>query len=102
MITFLISEVAFFTTLILAYVVFIGADDPSGPTPAKVLSLGLVLVTTVCLLSSSVTVHMADRSLRHGDGRAFPLWWAATIVLGVLFLAGTGYEWYGLIYNPDV
>src|SRR5205807_821749 len=53
MISFLVSEVAFFSTLIVAYVTFMG-KDVTPPTPA-VLSLPLAIVTTICLLSSSGT-----------------------------------------------
>ena len=95
MIAFLLSEVAFFGTLVVTYVIFLGKDS-SGPTPA-VLSLPLVICTTICLLSSSGTIHMAERSLHAGSSRGFFLWWAVTIALGVLFLLGTAYEWYGLI-----
>jgi cytochrome c oxidase subunit 3/cytochrome o ubiquinol oxidase subunit 3 len=95
MIAFLVSEAAFFSTLIAVYLCFLGADQ-FGPTP-EVLSLGLVIVTTICLLSSSVTVHLADRSMRSGSGPAFVRWWSATIVLGIIFLAGTAYEWNTLI-----
>jgi cytochrome c oxidase subunit 3 len=95
MIAFLLSEVAFFSTLVVTYLNFLGKDQ-SGPTPA-VLSLPLVLGMTACLLSSSVTVHLADRRLHGGAISAFVAWWLATIVLGVAFLAGTAYEWHGLI-----
>jgi cytochrome c oxidase subunit 3/cytochrome o ubiquinol oxidase subunit 3 len=96
MLSFLLSEVAFFTTLVMTYVWFLGKDIV-GPTPAQALKLGLVIVTTACLLSSSLTVHFAERSLRHGNDRAFRLLWLSTILLGVAFLLGTAYEWYGLI-----
>ena len=95
MIAFLVSEVAFFSTLIVTYVIYLGKDT-SGPTPA-ILSLRLVLCTTVCLLASSGTIHMAERSLEPGSRSGFFLWWSATIALGVLFLLGTAYEWYNLI-----
>ncbi len=95
MVTFLVSEVAFFSTLIATYVSFLGRER-SGPTPA-VLALPLVIGTTLCLLSSSVTVHLAERALRRAERPGFLLWWSATIVLGVVFLAGTAYEWHGLI-----
>jgi cytochrome c oxidase subunit III len=95
MLSFLLSEVAFFGTLIAAYVTFLGQDQ-SGPTPA-VLSLPLVIGTTICLLSSSGTIHVAENRLRAGDRGQFLLWWTATIVLGVTFLAGTAYEWHELI-----
>ncbi len=95
MISFLFSEVAFFGTLITAYIAFMGQDQ-SGPTPA-VLSLPLVIVTTICLLSSSGTIMVAEKSLHAGSVGRFMLWWAATIALGLIFLAGTAYEWHGLI-----
>ena len=61
------------------------------------LSLPLVICTTICLLSSSGTIHLAEKHLRSGAQRAFVLWWTATIVLGVMFLLGTAYEWHDLI-----
>ncbi|HEV2971925.1 MAG TPA: heme-copper oxidase subunit III [Pirellulales bacterium] len=95
MLSFLFSEVAFFSTLIVAYVAFMGTDQ-SGPTPA-VLSLPLVICTTICLLSSSGTVHLAEKRLRAGARGAFIVWWFVTIVLGALFLLGTALEWRELI-----
>jgi cytochrome c oxidase subunit 3/cytochrome o ubiquinol oxidase subunit 3 len=96
MLAFLGSEAAFFSTLIVAYVTFLGKDTV-GPTPGQALSLPLVIGTTICLLSSSGTVHLAERSLRRGGTAGFRLWWGATIVLGVVFLLGTAYEWNELI-----
>jgi cytochrome c oxidase subunit 3/cytochrome o ubiquinol oxidase subunit 3 len=100
MICFLLSETAFFGTLIVTYLNFMGRDQ-DGPTPA-VLSLSLVIVTTICLLSSSVTVHQAEKHLRAGSRPAFLGWWLATIVLGVAFLLGTAYEWHGLITHEGL
>ena len=100
MLAFLVSEVAFFGTLISAYLTFMGRDT-SGPTPA-VLSLPLVLGTTVCLLSSSATVYLAEKALRIGNQAGFRLWWFVTILLGVIFLAGTAYEWHGLITHDGL
>ena len=98
--TFLASEVAFFSTLIVTYVIYIN-KDVSGPTPA-ILSLPLVVCTTICLLASSGTIHMAEKSLNAGSRPGFFLWWSATIVLGVLFLAGTVYEWNALITHDGL
>jgi cytochrome c oxidase subunit 3/cytochrome o ubiquinol oxidase subunit 3 len=95
MLSFLVSEVAFFSTLIVVYRVYLGADQ-SGPTPA-ILSLPLVIGTTICLLTSSVTVHLAVKSLNAGERSEFIRWWSATILLGVIFLAGTGWEWRELV-----
>jgi cytochrome c oxidase subunit 3/cytochrome o ubiquinol oxidase subunit 3 len=96
MIAFLTSEAAVFSTLIVVYLALLGRDQVS-PTPAQALSLPLVIGTTAVLLSSSGTVHVAERALRRGSRRAFLLWWAVTIALGVAFLVGTGFEWRELI-----
>jgi cytochrome c oxidase subunit III len=96
MISFLVSEVALFSTLIVVYLSFLGRDTV-GPTPAETLSLPLVICTTLCLLSSSVTIHLAERASRLGADARFRRFWSATIALGVIFLLGTAYEWRELI-----
>lgn len=101
MLSFLLSEVAFFSTLIVAYVTFKG-EDVVGPTPGEVLSIPLVTGTTACLLASSLTVHLATRALERGAQALFALWWMLTIALGIAFLAGTLYEWYGLIVDDHL
>ena len=80
--SFLVSEVALFGTLIVTYIFYLGRDTV-GPTPAGALRLSLVVWTTACLLASSATVHVAERTLGRGDQRGFILWWLATIVLGL-------------------
>ena len=95
---FLVSEAAFFGTLIMAYVIFLRHGSATGPTPREVLDpLGLVLVSTGFLLFSSLTAHLAERALRAGRRGAFHLLWLVTILLGVAFLVGTAVEWRGLI-----
>ena len=54
---------------------------------------------TLCLLSSSLTIHLAGKFLERGRRGAFLGLWLLTIVLGVLFLYGTGQEWHRLIYE---
>src|SRR5262249_48810618 len=72
------------------------------PSPRQVFEMGPVLVFTVCLLSSSLTIYLAERALRHnGCRRSFLFWWGFTILLGAAFLAGTMYEWYGLLTRID-
>jgi cytochrome c oxidase subunit 3 len=101
MLSFLVSEVALFSTLIVTYIYYLGRDVV-GPTPAEALSLPLVLCTTTCLLASSVTIHLAVRTLERENQGGFICWWLATIVLGVLFLGGTLYEWHDLIYHYEL
>jgi len=100
MVSFLTSEVAFFSTLIVSYVAFMGSDRV-GPTPAEALKLPLVIGTTLCLLASSFTIHLAENALHHGNRRKFLIGWSVTIALGIVFLLGTAYEWYELLFNAD-
>src|SRR5499426_3685809 len=91
----IIAESAIFTIFVVAYLFYVG-KSLSGPTPNQVLELPIL--NTICLLSSSVTITFALRSLRNGGLARFGYWWLATIVLGAYFLFGTGREWYRLIY----
>src|ERR1700739_1704189 len=54
---------------------------------------------TICLLSSSLTIHIASRFLEHGKRGGFLILWFLTIVLGTLFMYGTAREWHRLIYE---
>lgn len=93
------AESAIFTIFVVAYLYYIGRDV-SGPTPKDVLELPIF--NTVCLLSSSFFIWLAERAIEHGKMKAFTLWWSCTILLGGIFLAGTGGEWYKLIVHDHL
>ena len=93
------AESSIFTIFVVAYIFYIG-KSPTGPQPAAVLSLPIF--QTICLLSSSLTIHAAVSSLRRGRTRPFTAWWLFTIVLGAIFLAGTAREWQHLIYHDGL
>jgi len=90
------AEAAIFTIFVVAYLFYVG-KSLSGPLPNQVLHAPIVL--TICLLSSSLTIHLAVAALRDARTRAFLLWWAFTIALGAVFLGGTAREWHHLIYD---
>ena len=92
----IIAESAIFTIFVVAYLFYIG-KSLTGPTPREVLEIPIFY--TVCLLSSSLTIHYAGKSLQRGNRGAFLSLWSLTIVLGSLFLFGTGQEWHRLIYE---
>jgi cytochrome c oxidase subunit 3/cytochrome o ubiquinol oxidase subunit 3 len=92
----IIAEAAIFIIFVVAYIFYIG-KSLTGPMPKDVLELPIF--TSICLLSSSATVHWAVSSLTQGKSRLTTLWLAATVLLGGIFLAGTAHEWYDLIYN---
>jgi cytochrome c oxidase subunit 3 len=93
----ILTEVSLFSIFVTAYLFFMG-KSPSGPYPADVLTLPLW--ATACLLSSSLTVEMAVRSLGREAMGSFKLWMGLTILLGVEFLRQTALEWQKLI-NVD-
>ena len=92
----IVAESAIFTIFLVAYHFYIG-KSLTGPTPSDVLETPIVF--TICLLSSSVTIHYAGKFLQRGERGAFLSLWSLTILLGGLFLFGTGREWQRLIYE---
>jgi cytochrome c oxidase subunit 3 len=92
----IMAESAIFLIFVVAYIYYIG-KSLSGPMPAQVLELPIL--GTVCLLSSSATVHYAVSALRKNNLRSCTLWLAGTVLLGAVFLMGTAREWYHLIHD---
>jgi cytochrome c oxidase subunit 3 len=95
----IVAEAALFTIFVVAYVFYLG-KSLNGPTPHDVLKLPIF--DTICLLSSSLTVHAAVSALRGGRAGRCSLWLGATVLLGAIFLAGTAQEWYGLIVHDGL
>src|SRR5882672_11370361 len=93
------TEFALFTIFVVAYVFYIG-KSLTGPTPTQVLELPVW--PTFCLLSSSIAVSIAARSLRAGLQTQFQLWTATTILLGAEFLRQTALEWRHLIVDAHL
>jgi cytochrome c oxidase subunit III len=88
------AESAIFSIFVVAYIFYIGKSQ-TGPQPKDVLHAPIFY--TFCLLSSSLTIHIALRRMAAGEVAAFGRWWLATIVLGGTFLFGTAREWNHLI-----
>ena len=93
------AETAIFAIFVVAYIFYIG-KSLTGPQPHDVLHVPIFL--TICLLSSSLTIHVAVRLLRSGRVVSFALWWLLTFILGAVFLAGTFREWRHLIYDEGL
>ena len=93
------AESAIFTIFVVAYLFYIG-KSLTGPKPGDVLHAPIFY--TICLLSSSLTIHVAVRRLSAGRIVAFGFWWLLTIVLGCVFLFGTAREWAHLIHEEGL
>src|SRR5215475_3408326 len=89
------AEAAIFTIFIVAYLFYVG-KSLSGPDQTALHTPWLL---SVCLLSSSFTIHRAQKALAAGLVNRFTRWLVLTIGLGGIFLAGTALEWHHLIYD---
>jgi cytochrome c oxidase subunit 3 len=96
MASLILAESAIFTIFVVAYLFYVG-KSLTGPTPREVLEPPIFF--TICLLSSSLTIHLAAKSLANGRKGSFLGLWLLTIALGSLFLYGTAQEWHRLIYE---
>jgi cytochrome c oxidase subunit III len=93
------AESAIFTIFVVAYLFYIG-KNLTGPQPKDVLHAPIFY--SICLLSSSLTIHLAVRKLIGGNTAAFARWWLLTILLGGTFLFGTAREWAHLIFDEGL
>jgi cytochrome c oxidase subunit III len=99
MFSLIAAESAIFTIFVVAYIFYIG-KSLSGPAPKDVLTLPVF--NTICLISSSLTIHLAVRALRNANIVLFGLLWFVTMALGAIFLIGTGREWHKLIVHDGL
>ena len=114
-ILFVSSETMFFGALFTSYFYLRGripawepvfqrcADICDKPTwqVDPILGIGLPTINTIELVISSVTMQLAVNAIKRGDRRALRNWLIPTLVLGVLFLVGQGYEYTRLGFLPD-
>src|SRR6201984_3308250 len=87
----IIAESAIFTIFVVAYLFYIG-KSLTGPTPREVLETPIFF--TICLLSSSLTIHFAAKSLERDYTQLFLGLWLLTHALGggFLFRAAPGWD----------
>lgn len=95
----IITETALFTMFVAVYLIYIGKSI-TGPYPKDVLEIPIL--ASVCLLSSSLTIVVAEHALKKNELGRFKLWWAVTIALGAYFLFATGTEWRKLIFDDHL
>ena len=96
MILFVSSEIMFFGALIGALFSLrlrAAAWPPEGsPVPDAVLAG----VLTIFLVASSMTQHRALHAVRSGERALARRWMTGTLLLGLLFIGGQGFEWRSL------
>jgi heme/copper-type cytochrome/quinol oxidase subunit 3 len=100
MLCFIASEAVFFLLLILAYVYY-HVTANNGPTAASSLDPVKTGIYSLFLLSSSVSMWQAGKSLERKSHRGVIFWLVATVVLGGVFLVGQAQEYLHLL-NSNV
>ena len=76
MVSLIMAEAAIFTIFVVAYLFYVG-KSLSGPSPRQVLEVPVF--STICLLSSSLTIHFAEPALERGRLLPFRIFWFVTL-----------------------
>ncbi len=95
----ILAESAIFIIFVVAYIYYIGRST-YGPQPKQVLEVPIL--ASICLLSSSLTIWLAERALHKRAMGMFSAWWGGTILLGLVFMIYTALEWKKLIYEDGL
>jgi cytochrome c oxidase subunit 3 len=98
LLTFLASESLMFGGLFASYLVY-RADALQWPPAGTEVELLIPAINTIILVSSSFVIHQGDVAIKKGDVKGLRLWYLATAIMGIIFLAGQVYEYLSLGYG---
>jgi cytochrome c oxidase subunit III len=98
MVLFIASEVMFFGGLFGAYFTIRSSHTQWPPEGTEAhLETWYAAILTAILVTSSVTMQLGVWAIRRNDQRKLILWLAVSMLLGIAFLCGQGYEYSKLI-----
>lgn len=83
---YLMTDIVLFATLFATFIV-LRDGTAGGPAGAEIFSMPFVLAETLILLTSSFTAGMAILASHRRDRSKTLVWFAATFILGTMFLA---------------
>ena len=91
---FITTELAIFGSALASYF-YLRTQAPTWP-PAGVEEPDILYgsILTVILLSSSIPIWLAERSIRRGNTRGLRLGFAVALVLALIFLGMQAFEWH--------
>lgn len=93
LLVFLFAEGMIFMGLFTAYLTFRAVAPTWPPEGTPELELVLPGINTLILISSSFVIHQADTAIKKNDVSGLRIWFAATAIMGIIFLAGQLYEY---------
>ena len=101
---FLFTEILLFGGMFLLYAVYRTVNTAEFHEAAREMSVTLGAANTVILLSSSLTMALSISAIKRGEKARSLAYQAATVLLGLAFLANKYVEWSGHIHHglyPD-
>ncbi|MCU1640210.1 MAG: ctaE [Nocardia sp.] len=96
-IIWLSSELMFFAGLFAMYFVARAQAHGKWPMEPTELNLGLAVPVTAVLVASSFTCQMGVFAAERGDVFGLRRWYTVTLIMGAMFVAGQGTEYYHLV-----
>ncbi|MDY6775619.1 MAG: heme-copper oxidase subunit III [Halobacteria archaeon] len=92
-----VSEIIAFGVLFGAFFVLKAKNGPWPPEGLPGLDVPYALGLTVVLLTSGLTMHWAEEQIKEGNRGKFHIGLVATVLLGLVFLAGQGFEYMHMV-----
>lgn len=100
---FLVAESMIFLGLFTAFTVYRFTLPVWPPEGTPELELLLPGINTIILISSSFVMHKGQAEIKKNNEAGLRIWFAATALMGIIFLAGQAYEYihtgFGLTTN---
>jgi len=90
---FIVSEIFIFLGLFATYWTMRLSADVWPPEGTPEIGWVLPVIMTVILVSSSITIHVAEEKFDHDDQAGFRKWLILSIALGTVFLGCTLWEY---------
>ena len=95
-IIWLSSELMFFAGLFAMYFVARAQAHGEWPPEPTELNMKLAVPVTTMLVASSFTCQMGVFAAEKGDVFGLRRWYVVTLIMGVMFVIGQGYEYHQL------
>ena len=89
----MVSDLVLFSSFIFAYLYLRNSGQGWPPPGISRLDVAFAALNSVVLFGSGATMHFALENWKHGNFVKYANWLIATIILGIGFLAGQGYEY---------